>query len=185
MRCVLSSACFAECSRWSRASQLGPHKIPYVAPANSKEHEVEVTALRRGGRVGRACGTAGPRTSPSDARENFPSESRTNTNLIHRARPGGRPVESACGFLSRTDAGQVPLEPTANGSRRETSLNHRHFVAAHRYRMPLRSQGGFRGGGGPQDQLDDRLVPACPSCSRVEEPNNIALGHASHCCTAR
>ena len=29
---------------------------------------------RPGGRVGRACGTAGPRTSPFDARENFPSE---------------------------------------------------------------------------------------------------------------
>ena len=29
---------------------------------------------RRGGRAGRACGTAGPGTSPFDARENFPSE---------------------------------------------------------------------------------------------------------------
>ena len=63
-----------ECCSMSRASQLGPHKVPYVAPANSKEHEVQVTALRRGGRVGRACGTAGPGTSPFDARENFPSE---------------------------------------------------------------------------------------------------------------
>ena len=99
----------------------------------------------RGGRVGRACGTAGSRTSPSDAHENFLPGSRTNTNPIHRVRPAGRPVGSACGFLSRTDAGQVRLEPTANGSRRETSLNHRHFVDAHRYRMPLRAQGGFRG----------------------------------------
>ena len=39
LRCVVSSACFAECSRWSRASQLGPYKVPYVALANSKEHE--------------------------------------------------------------------------------------------------------------------------------------------------
>ena len=40
----------------------------------------------------------------------FPYRSRTNTNPIHRARPAGRPVGSACGFLSRTDAGQVQLE---------------------------------------------------------------------------
>ena len=33
-----------------------------------------------------------------------------NTNPIHRARPAGRPVGSACGFLSPSDAGQVRLE---------------------------------------------------------------------------
>ena len=40
----------------------------------------------------------------------FPQRSRKNTNPIHRARPAGRPVGSACGFLSRADAGQVRLE---------------------------------------------------------------------------
>ena len=60
--------------------------------------------------MGRACGTAGPRTSPSDARENVPSEKPTNTNPIHRGGPAGRPVGSACGFLSPSDAGQVRLE---------------------------------------------------------------------------
>ena len=69
----------------------------------------------------------------------FSQRSPTNTNPIHRARPAGRPPGSACGFLSRTDAGQVALEPAANGSRRETSLDHRHFVDAHRYRMALGS----------------------------------------------
>ena len=77
----------------------------------------------------------------------FSQRSRTNMNPIHRARPAGRPLESACGFSSPSDAGQVPLEPAANGSRLlETSLIHRHFVDAHRYRMALRAQGGFRGG---------------------------------------
>ena len=121
-------------------TKLAPRGI-----SNSKELESKSPRTRWGGRVGRACGTAGPRTSPSDARENFLPEKRTNTNPIHRARPAGRPVGSACGFLSRTDAGQVRLEPTANGTWRETSLNHRHFVDAHRYRMFLRAQGGFRG----------------------------------------
>ena len=91
LRCVVSSACFAECSRWSRASQLGPHKFPYVAPANSKEHEVQVTATRRGGRVGRACGTAGPRTSLSDGRENFPSEE-PNEHESNSPRKARRPA---------------------------------------------------------------------------------------------
>ena len=75
----------------SRASQLGPHKFPYVAPANSKEHEVQVTAARRGGRVGRACGTAGPRTSPFDARENFPYE-KTNEHESNSPRKARRPA---------------------------------------------------------------------------------------------
>ena len=48
----------------------------------------------------------------------FSQRSPTNTNPIHRARPAGRPVGSACGFLGRSDAGQVRLEPTASGSRR-------------------------------------------------------------------
>ena len=73
-----------------------------------------------------------------DPRERKFERSRTNTNPIGRARPAGRPVGSACGFFSRTDAGQVALEPTANGSRRETSLNHRHFVDANCYRMDHR-----------------------------------------------
>ena len=46
----------------------------------------------------------------------FPQRTRTNTNPIHRARPAGRPVGSACGFLSRSDAGQVRLEPPRTGA---------------------------------------------------------------------
>ena len=76
----------------------------------------------------------------------FSQRSRENTNLIDHARPAGRPVGSACGFLSRSDAGQIALEPTANGTWRETSLNHRHFVDAHPYRMRLHTQGGFCAG---------------------------------------
>ena len=121
-------------------------KLATRGTANSKEHEVQVTATRRGGRVGRACGTAGPRTSPSDARENVPSEKTNEHENFHRARPAGWPVGSPCGFLSRTDAGQVRMEPAAKGSRRETSLNHRHFVDAHPYRMRLHTQGGFCAG---------------------------------------
>ena len=93
----------------------------------------------------------------------FPQRSPTNTNPIHRARPAGRPVGSACGFLSPSDAGQVALEPAGNGSRRETSLNLRHFVDAHHYRMDLRVQGGFRVAWFTSRQLDHRLVPACRS----------------------
>ena len=40
----------------------------------------------------------------------FSQRSPTNTNPIHRARPAGRPVGSACGFLRPNDAGQVRLE---------------------------------------------------------------------------
>ena len=40
----------------------------------------------------------------------FSQRSRENTNLIDHARPAGRPVGSACGFLSSSDAGRVALE---------------------------------------------------------------------------
>ena len=105
----------------------------------------------------------------------FSQRSRENTNLIDHARPAGRPVGSACGFLSPSDAGQIAMEPTANGSRREMSINHRHFVDAHRYRMALRDQGGFRGGV-PQDSqvCDDR--PAS-----VSQPKRDASQKLRHC----
>ena len=50
---------------------------------------------RPGGRVGRACGTAGPRTSPFDARENFlpekPNEHESNSpRKARRPAPGER-----------------------------------------------------------------------------------------------
>ena len=83
--------CFCRVLSMVKASKLGPYKIPYVALANSKEHEVEVRADRRGGRVGRACGTAGPRTSPSDARENFPSE-KPNEHESNSPRKARRPA---------------------------------------------------------------------------------------------
>ena len=66
-------------------------KLATRGTANSKEHEVQVTATRRGGRVGRACGTAGPRTSPSDARENFPYE-KTNEHESNSPRKARRPA---------------------------------------------------------------------------------------------
>ena len=136
--------------------------------------------------MGRACGTAGPRTSPSDTRENVPSEKTNEHENCHRARPAGWPVGSACGFLSPSDAGQIALEPTANGSRLlETSLNHRHFVDARRYRMPLHTQGGFRRGCSRRASFVSISLPAWSGCSRVVEPNNLAFGDASHCCTAR
>ena len=106
----------------------------------------------------------------------FPQRSRTNTNPIHRARPAGRPVGSACGFLRRSDAGQVRLEPTANASRLlETSLNHRHFVDAHTYRMPLRSQGEFRGGLHTSIIELAVSVPACPGSSESKSQKQLAL----------
>ena len=125
---------------------LGPHKVPYVAPANSKEHESKSHNSPPRTTCGEGLRYCWPQDKPVRRPREFSFRSRTNTNPIHRARPAGRPVRSACGFSSPSDAGQVALEPTANGSRRETSLNHRHFVDAHRYRMPLSAQGGFRGG---------------------------------------
>ena len=108
----------------------------------------------------------------------FSQRSPTNTNPIHRARPAGRPVGSACGFLRRADPGQVRLEPAAIGSRREMSLNHRHFVDEHRYRMPLRDLGGFRGGSPRQGVID--------LCQRVAAQTRIAARAATnlawHCC---
>ena len=107
----------------------------------------------------------------------FPQSSRTNTTPKSPCKAAGRPVGSACGFLSRTDAGQVRLEPTANGTWRETSLNHRHFVDAHRYRMPLHAQGGFRGDGEP-----DRLVCWHQRVQARESKSQTTLhSSASHC----
>ena len=51
----------------------------------------------------------------------FSQRSPTNTNPIHRARPAGRPVGSACGFSSRTDAGQVQLESAVRGDSKQPS----------------------------------------------------------------
>ena len=111
----------------------------------------------------------------------FSQRSRENTNLIDHARPAGRPVGSACGFLSRSDAGQIALEPTANASRLlETSLNHRHFVDAHTYRMPLRSRGEFRGRA--PTHLDHRA--GCASVSRLQasrRPKTSCAGRVTHC----
>ena len=99
MRCVSN----AEQSLVRAKLVLTRTKLATRGTANSKEHEVQVTATRRGGRVGRACGTAGPRTSPSDTRENVPSEKTNEHENCHRARPAGWPVGSACGFLSPSD----------------------------------------------------------------------------------
>ena len=136
----------------------------HAALANSKEHELQVTASR-GEDVwgGPAVLLAPEQARPTRARI-FPQKRLTNTNLIDHARPAGRPVGSACGFSSPSDAGQVRLEPTANGSRRETSLNHRHFINAHRYRMTLRAQGGFRWGSKTARLIDSSLVV----CQRVQ-----------------
>ena len=114
----------------------------------------------------------------------FSQRSPTNTNPIHRARPAGRPVGSACGFFRRTDAGQVRLEPTANGTRRETSLNLRNFVDAHRYRMALRAQGGFRGVPPTASSHDDRLVcwhsvPPSPASRRAIARATIRIARSS------
>ena len=110
----------------------------------------------------------------------FSQVSRTNTNPIDRARPAGRPVGSACGFLSRSDAGQVRLEPTANASRLlETSLNHRNFVDTHTYQVALSAQENSVG-----THLDHQAGCLCASVSRlqrVEEPKTTCSGHSTHC----
>ena len=152
----------------------------HAALANSKEHELQVTASR-GEDVwgGPAVLLAPEQARPTRARI-FPQKRRTNTNLIDHARPAGRPVGSACGFSSPSDAGQVRLEPTANGSRRETSPKYRHFVDAHRYRMALRAQGGFRPGVLEASQLcGDQL--ASVSCSSASNGQTTCTGYATHC----
>ena len=60
----------------------------------------------------------------------------------------------------------------------ETSLNHRHFVEAHRYRMPLRAQTPERA-----SSMIDVCAGTC--VSKSSESKSQLDGHASHCCTAR
>ena len=154
LRCVVQRFAFAECSRWSREPlSLGLIKfrtwhLRIRKNMKSKSQRSALEDVWGGPAVLLAPGQA----RPTRARI-FSQRSRTNMNPIHRARPAGRPLESACGFSSPSDAGQVPLEPAANGSPQEMSLNHRHFVDAHRYRMPLRTQGGFREGCARASQL--------------------------------
>ena len=172
----------------SRASQLGPHKIPYVAPANSKEHEVKVTANRRGGRVGRACGTAGPRTSPFDARENFlpekPDEHESNSPRKARRPALGerlRFLEPERRRTGPTGAGRE-WEPARNVPqpppfRRRSSLSDGSSRSGRIPRGETRARSSF-------DYID-RLTLVCQRVQagsrESKEPNSIALGQASHC----
>ena len=89
---------------------LGPHKVPYVAPANSKEHESKSHNSPPRTTCGEGLRYCWPQDKPVRRPREFSFRSRTNTNPIHRARPAGRPVGSACGFLRRKEAGQVQLE---------------------------------------------------------------------------
>ena len=92
-----------------------PHEACYTRHCESKEHEVQVTATRRGAR-GWPAATARPQDKPPSG-ENFPQRSRENTNLIDHAQgPPAGPWGSACGFVTRSDAGQVRLEPTAQSA---------------------------------------------------------------------
>ena len=168
---------FAECSRWSRASQLGPYKIPYVALANSKEHEVQVRAASSRGRAGRACGTAGPGTSPSDGRENFPSQ-KPNEHDSNSPRKARRPAR---GERLRF------LEPDRRRTGRPGA--DREWEPARNVPQPppfrrreLLSDGSSRLGRIPRapgdSQLDDhRLVPAC---QRVAAQTRIAARVATN-----
>ena len=92
------------------------------------------------------------------AREGTRGEEHESKSLKAASRPVG-----CLRFLAPEDAAGR-LEPTANGSRRETSINHRHFVDAHRYRMCLRAQGGFRRGSKTARLIDSSLVV----CQRVQ-----------------
>ena len=75
----------------------------------------------------------------------FPQSSRTNTTPKSPCKAAGRPVGSACGFLSRTDAGQVQLESAVRGDSKQPSSRLRSCI-----RMSLRTlwQRVGPGGGG-------------------------------------
>ena len=136
--------------------------------------------------MARACATAGPGKHQGDgAREKIlakPNEHESNSP--HKAR---RPARGE--RLRFLDPDRRQTGPT--GADRECEPAIRNvpqppaFVDAHTYRMPLRSQGGFRRGCSSRASCVSISLPAwCPG-SRVVEPNNLAFGDASHCCTAR
>ena len=70
---------------------LGPIKFRTWHLRIPKNMSQTHTRAHRGGRVWRPCGTAGPGTSPSDARENFPSE-KPNEHESNSPRKARRPA---------------------------------------------------------------------------------------------
>ena len=182
LRCVWQRFAFCRVLSMSRASQLGPHKVPYVAPANSKEHEVQERETGRGGRVGRACGTAGPGTSPSDARENFPPEN-TNEHESNSPRKARRPARGERLWFLKPERRRTG--PT--GADREWDLATNVPQPPPFRRRELLSDGSSRLGRIPRApiscsrrQLDDhRLVPACQrvavSQPKRESPQELRL----------
>ena len=158
-------------------------KLATRGTANSKEHEVQVTATRRGGRVGRACGTAGPRTSPFDARENFLSEKpiEHESNSPRKAR---RPARGE--RLRFLEPERRRTGPTGADREREPARNV-HQPPPFRRRSSL-SDVSPRSGRippGVEDSSIDRLitcgVPACPAARESKSQTTLHSAHVSHC----
>ena len=106
----------------------------------------------------------------------FPQSSRTNTTPKSPCKAAGRPVGSACGFLSRTDAGQVRLEPAAKWEPARNVPQPPPFRRRASLSDDSSRSGRIPRGCSRHSQLCVELLPAwCPGCSRVVEPNNIAL----------
>ena len=75
---------------------------------------------RPGGRVGRACGTAGPRTSPFDARENFLPE-KPNEHESNSPRKARRPARGE--RLRFLEPDRRRTGPTGAGREEEPARN--------------------------------------------------------------
>ena len=136
--------------------------------------------------MGRACGTAGPRTSPSDARENFlpekPNEHESNSPCKARRPARGERLRFLEPERRRTGPTGADREWEPARKRPQPPPFRRRSSASD---APLHTQGGFRGVLRQASCVSICLPAWCPGCSRVVEPNNLAFGDASHCCTAR
>jgi len=119
MRCA--ALCFAECSRWSRASQLGPHKVPYVALSNSKERESKSHQSPPGRTCREGLRYCWPQDEPvRRAREFSPREDERTPIQRHRARPPADPW----GAPAVSRAGPTPDRSNWSRQCEETRSSH-------------------------------------------------------------
>ena len=104
----------------------------------------------------------------------FPKRSRTNTNLIDHARPGGRLAGSACGFLRRKDAGQVRLESAVRGDSEQPSSRLRSRIWMSLGTPWQRVSGGRRGSAPCQNPL-----MVLSSCQRRKTSQSVPQARLS------
>ena len=137
--------------------------------------------------VGRPCGVAGPGVaSLGPAREKIlakPNEHESNSpRKVHRPARGER-----LRFLEpeRRRTGRPGARPRMGAGEKRpstTAISSALIAIGCFFALREDSAGDARG---KASCVSISLPAWCPGCSRVVEPNNLAFGDASHCCTAR